>query len=645
MPNARSIFKNRWSFNALLIAIVLAMYVASINFGLIWDDPNWYQQGAGQSLGQIFTSLNTYQFYRPLAIGLNRLLISPTGIVNAPLAHLLQIAAHLIATLAVVPLLRVFKFNERTARIGAVLFAIYPLSYQAVAWQAPQQPIATLAVFVALLAADRFMQRDQVRYLIASLAAYAFGLLFQESALPFVFGFFWLTYFNRSTPTTSRKRWWPLLHLALALTYFFIWLNVPRQAGVTGRGLQLNVLVYGLQAIAFPVASLFSVALSEVPVAILALVFAAITLLLVVGVWRWQGWRAAMFGGMWIAAGVLPIVVGLSWSYVRTGSRLLYPASLGIAVMWASCIASLWTKRIWQRVFSLGLAVIVIAVSIGQWAQFQRVYLSGTQYLDSTIQTLVKSSHQSLLFVNYPDRIELRPAPYPLGNWGLILAPVVQNLSDYAVAKVGISASDQSLAAFQVGTDDRGAWPYTVFMRGEDTPAQKLYAVAAKTDRVLITDYLPDGQLHLREVGAIRSSQLITSNIATFDDAAHAMHAAQLISATVIISDDLEVTLVWHCLQPLREGDTIFVHHWRDGVFVNAYDGDSLGGLIPLEVWQVGNDVLDVRTIAIPDFDPAHDTIRTGIYNRYDGVRYVAVDVNGQRLPDDAAPITYTKPH
>ena len=35
MPDARSILKSRWLFNALLIAIVLALYAGPINFGLI----------------------------------------------------------------------------------------------------------------------------------------------------------------------------------------------------------------------------------------------------------------------------------------------------------------------------------------------------------------------------------------------------------------------------------------------------------------------------------------------------------------------------------------------------------------------------------------------------------------------------------
>lgn len=633
MPNARSILKSHWLFNALLIAIGLGLYAASISFGLIWDDPRWYQQGAGQSLGQLFTSLDTYQFYRPLAIGLNRLLIAPTGVVDAPLAHLIQIAAHLIATLAVVPLLRAFKIDNRTARISAVLFAIYPLSYQAVAWQAPQQPIAMLAVFSALLTADRFMRRDQLRYLIASFAAYAFGLLFQESALPFVLGFFWLAYLNRSTQTTSLKRGWPLLHLVLAAAYFMIWLNVPRQAGVTGRGLQLNVLAYLLQAVAFPIANLFSGALIDVPVATLAMGFAAITLLLLVGTWRGQGRRTALFGGAWIAAGLLPILVGLSWSYVRIGSRLLYPAALGIAVVWGSCIAGLWTKRIWQRALSVGLAAIVIAISIGQWWQFQRVYLLGTQYLDRTIELLANARDQSVLFINYPDRIELRPAPYPLGNWGLILAPVVQNLSDYAVSKVGGSAGDQSFSSFQVGAKERGAWPYEVSMRGEDTPTEKLFGVAAKSNRVVVTDYLPDGQLRLREVGAVRSNTTLTSYAATFEE------SVQLIAGTINVKNEVQLTLTWRSLKPLSVDATMFVHLWKDGVFVSAHDGDSLGELLPLSAWQPGFEIVDVRHISLSGLAAGRYEVRVGLYQRSNGTRYPAFDANGSRLMDDAAPI------
>jgi hypothetical protein len=61
--------------------------------------------------------------------------------------------------------------------------------------------------------------------------------------------------------------------------------------------------------------------------------------------------------------------------------------------------------------------------------------------------------------------------------------------------------------------------------------------------------------------------------------------------------------------------------------------------LIPLVVWHPDDVVIDVRHLPLVDFDPAHDELRVGIYNRYDGVRYVAMDANGRRQPDDALPL------
>jgi hypothetical protein len=245
--NAAARFIRRYWFSLGLIGLVLLLYASSINFGLIWDDPRWYAQGEGQTLWQLFASLDTYQFYRPMAVWLNRQLVTPDGVIAVQTAHFIQIAAHLLAVLAVVPVLSVFKFERQHARLAALIFALYPLSYQAVAWQAPQQPSAMLAVFVAILLAARFVQRNRSRYLIASLAAYAFALLFQESALPFVVMFFWLAFFNGpiSRPTLQRRTFWPLLHLALAVIFFVIWLNVPKESGITGRGLDARVLAYG----------------------------------------------------------------------------------------------------------------------------------------------------------------------------------------------------------------------------------------------------------------------------------------------------------------------------------------------------------------------------------------------------------------
>lgn len=628
---AVSSFVRRQWFNLGLAALVLLLYAPSINFGLIWDDPSWYAQGEGQTLWQLFTSLDTYQFYRPLAIWLNRQLVAPDGVIAAQTAHLIQVITHLLTALAAAPLLRAFNLDRRHAQLAALIFALYPLSYQAVAWQAPQQPIATLAVCVALLCAARYTRRRQTAYLIASLGAYAYALLSQESALPFVAMFFWLAFFN-PPPTRAacpRRNFWPLLHLALALIFLVIWLNVPRVGGVTGRGLDARVLAYGLQGVTFALAAPLSSPLSGLAVNTLIIVFAAGWLALTLGVWAWHGRRAALLSALWITAGLLPVVIGLSWSYTRIGARLVYPAALGVAIAWGGWVAQLFATGGRRRAVGLAVALGVVGVSIGQWASFQQVYQHGTRFLDETIKALSPQPDRSILLINYPDRLWVWPSPYPLGEWGLILAPVVQNVSDYAVAATGRSAQTVSRSAFRVGADDRAAYPYAVFMRGEDTPPATLAEVAAQTDRVWLTDYAPDGELKLRDVGALRPATSAAYRV-QFGE------AAQLIESRI---DGATVELTWRAISPLREGDTIFVHLWRDGAFVAAFDGDSLGGLIPPANWPRNTEVVDVRAIATGDLPSGPYEVRVGLYNRGDGARYPAVEAQGNRLPDDAAPI------
>ena len=624
--NAASQTVQRHWFSFALIGLVLLLYAPSIQYGLIWDDPKWYAQGQGQNLWQLFTSLDTYQFYRPIAIWLNRQMVAPTGIIAAQTAHMIQISAQALAVLAVVPLLSVFKFERRHAQLAAVIFALYPLSFQAVAWQAPQQPIAMLAVFMAILLAARFRQRRQARYLIPSLFAYAFALLFQESALPFVVMFFWLAWFNEPVKrlTLQRRDLWPLLHLALAAMFFVIWLNVPRDSGVTGHGFDARVLAYGLQGSVFPFAAALAQQLRGTPATTLIAVYAAIWLLLTIGVRRWQGKRTAAVSALWLLAGLLPIIVGLSWSYTRIGARLLYPASLGIAMLWGGWAAQLFVPIVWRRAIGVITAIGLVWISISQWSAMRALYEQGTRYLDETIAQLSQQPDRSTLLVNYPDRLWLRPEPYPLGEWGLILAPVVQNVSDYAVAKTGHSAATQSLSAFRVGADQRGAYPYEVFTRGEDTSPEKLAEVAAQFDRVALTEYAPDGSLTLREVGSIQPISAATYRV-------QFANAAQLIEAQI---EGTAIKLVWRALSPLREGDTIFVHVMKDGQVVETLDGDSLGGLLPPAKWPLNVEIGDVRSAG--QLPPGHYEVWAGLYNRNDGTRYRAADAQGQRLSDDA---------
>ncbi len=620
-------------FYGLLAGLVLALYAPSLRFGLIWDDPEWYRQGAGQSLWQLFTALPSYQFYRPLAILLNRTLVSPVGAVNAPAAHAIQIEAHLASTLLLAPVLHALGLGRRQARLAALLFAVFPLSYQAVAWQAPQQPLALFWVLLALWLAAQASRGRPWLGLSLSVSAYAAGLLFQESALPFALAFVWLAVVQRRAGPSRLPAAWPLLHLAVAGAYTLVWLSVPRKAGVTGAGFDPQVAAYLLQGVVFPLAHALTGWAVRWSSAGLVALFATASGLLAAAVWRWTSRRAALLSVAWIGLGLLPAWAGLSWEYVRIGERVFYPAAPGVAVLWAGVVVWMARGPRWRRAAGLAAAAALLSVSIWQGLQFYQLYRMGTSFLAETVGLLSAQPAGRLVFVNYPDRLEIRPPIYPRGNWGLILAPVGLGLSGFAVAATGQSAAEQSLAVFAFGVPDREAWPYRLDLRGTDTSAEGLVEAALGADAVYVTDYRPSGQMRLREVGAIRPLAGQAPPVAVFDQ------AVQLLRAEVQSGDRPGLRLMWSRQQPLEYDTTVFVHFWQGDDFRGGADGDSLGGLVPLFVWPSGAAIEDVRAFDDLPYEPGAYEVRIGLYRRDTLERLPALAADGTRYVDDSVPV------
>lgn len=625
----------RWRqiwFYLFLAAVVVALYGPSIDFGLIWDDPRWYRQGEGMPIWQIMTSLPTFQFYRPLTILLNRLLVSPHGIVNARLAHAMQIGAHLAATLISVPVLRVLGFELWPARLAALVFAIHPFSYQAVAWAAPQQPLTMVLVELAILAAWGFSRRGKALYLLASLAAYGAALLSQESALPFVFVFLWLAVIRWGQARDPLERFWPLLHGSLAVIYGLIWLHVPRADGITAIRFDIKALAYLLQGIAFPVAHALAGHLASWSPFQLVGLFTVVWAALAWGLCARRKWRAALVACAWILAGILPIWAGLSWDYVNFGSRLLYPATLGIAGLWGGWMS--WAMGedrhgCLQGVGSFVL-IVVIGLSLRQWYLFHRLYQVGTRHLAHTIAVLSAQPGARTLFINYPDRITLKKQPYPLGYWGLLLAPVVQELSDYAVAATGQSAETISLASFPLDAGTRAAWLYHVDLRGEYRDPEQFFEIAKGLDAIYLTLYLPNGRLALRQVGSIAQDDQAAPSV-VLGERIHLVDGR--VTSSFAVGRLVSLETAWRLVGRAEAGDTIFVHVLDEaGRRVEGADGDVLGGLIPMTAWQRGWLVHDRREIPVGDLPPGEYRLGLGLYNRNTGVRYPALLRDGTAL-------------
>jgi hypothetical protein len=82
------------------------------------------------------------------------------------------------------------------------------------------------------------------------------------------------------------------------------------------------------------------------------------------------------------------------------------------------------------------------------------------------------------------------------------------------------------------------------------------------------------------------------------------------------------ITLTWQTSQPIGEDLAVFVHWLRGGPQPIAQaDGSPAGGYLPMPAWRVGDQIVDERTVQLPDRARAGDVVRVGIYRREDNHR------------------------
>ena len=123
----------------------------------------------------------------------------------------------------------------------------------------------------------------------------------------------------------------------------------------------------------------------------------------------------------------------------------------------------------------------------------------------------------------------------------------------------------------------------------------------------------------LSEVGSVLPSEDAPAGaLATFGE------VAQLLGAeTDLAGDALHLTLQWLSIGGASPDDTVFIHlSGPDFAPVAQADGDALGGLLPLYVWQAGDIIEDRRIVA--DLPAGEYDLIVGLYNRSTGERLAA---------------------
>lgn len=640
----------------LILLLTTALYAPALNFGFWWDDPVWYSHMPGRAWWELLLPVPEFQYYRPGSMLYVSLFLRDDGTYAAPLLHWAQIGWHLLNGALLLAIARRLRLNRWAAGIALLLFLLHPFLYQAAAWAAPNQPMAGAFQNGAWLLFLVAQARRERRLYGLSLLLFFAALTLQESGAALAPAPLLLAWSQRMVadrdgwrlPALLRHGWralwgWPLLYLLLGGLFTLVWALAPRKEGITGVALDGRTAVYLWQGWVYPLLGRLrgydpEMAQPFVWVAALFLLVSAALL----------GWAArrgrgavALAAWLWGLLAILPAVIGLRYSYVAVGPRLLYAAAPGIVLLWAAALGGAGRKT---PLVGAALALLIAGQSGLLLRQFATMYAAGTAHLQQTVTVLSAPEGQSALFVNYPDRYAPRRAPYPLGYWGMTLAPVVVELGDFPPVLTGAAAQTTSRAAPWLDAAAREAAPWQVDMRGVIVTPDELLALAAGQDGVYVTEYGANGRFTLRFVGKLAAAADSGCALARFGD-------ALCLQAVALTPTDagLQLDLRWQALAPLPPALTVFVHLGAPGQPPLAQaDGDGWGGLLPPALWPVDRLVVDRRVLAgetavsTETAVPAGMSVRVGVYDRLTGERWSAVAVvdGAERpLPDGAWPV------
>lgn len=645
----RHFFSTRWAIRLALLALLLATvrhYQSALHFGFWWDDPVWYSHMPGRSWWQLLLPIPEFQYYRPGSMLYVSFFLRDNGTFDVFLLHWLQIGWHLLQVALSFAIVRLLRLGRWPAIFVALLVALFPFSYQATAWAAPNQPMAAAFQGAAWLFFLLGTRRRHGGWYGASLALFFLAMMLQESSVALAFVPFLLLLVVKVDGQSWAQAWqhgrswlrhpfqtgwlWPLLYPLVALLFVVGWSQAPRQEGITGLIFEGKTAVYLLQSVAYPLlARLNGYAPDHQVTAVVVLaivVFTTCGLLWLAA--RQKRLGLALAGLGWALMSLLPAIVGLRFSYVSLAPRLLHIAAPGIVLLWVS---ALWGRdgRSWLAWLGRLLLVGIALQSSLLLRQFEPLYAVGTAHLQATIDTLAGSNNGRLLFINYPDRYAPKRPPFPLGYWGMTLAPVVVELDDFLPLVTTATAESASYSMPWVD-QMRQAEVYDVDLRGVIIQPAELARLAVDYDAVYLTRYGADGRFQLQAVGrlaALNSQECV----AVFDETICLQEVALRSRA-----DQMEVRLTWSTAAPLPPEYTVFVHLGQAGVPPIAQaDGDTWLGMLPLADWPVATAVIDLRTLPrLPRSEPLQ--IRLGVYNRVSGERLAGVDAGKRPLPDNA---------
>lgn len=609
----------------MMLLATAALYAPSLGYGFLWDDPIWFRRVVGKAWWQLFAPMPDNQFYRPGTLLIIRLFARPDGTFPIVAMHAFQVALHLLNTVLVARLARLLGADEGVASLTASFFAAFPLAAQAVVWAAPQQPWVVALMLLVLNLYPSVQRRGGWRW-PGLMALFLFAMMVQESAvqmLPFLF-LFDLRRDGSFRKTAGRPQLWGFV--AVAVLYLALWFAVPKHHGETGISFEPRVALYLLQAPAWPL--LGRVGGATVPISLLPWLEGGV----LAALGAWLAWRRRSFffvwGAGWFAAQLFSAWAGLRESYVFLSPRLFYLAAPGLALLWASALAP---RRVSGRaLLALLAASSMLAQGVRLIRRQERDYAFGLVPLRQAVERLCRDGRGgSFLFVNFPDRYRERSPIFPLGYWGVTLAPIHVPLGHFADVTCARRAQTLSFSVPALDLQAREAMPWQVDMRGSPVDLPVIHRHLLDGATLYVTRY--EGERMRLEAGGRVLPAAEGEALARFGDVAALLD---------LRADEEGLRLRWRSLGGAGSEIVVFVHLLdEEGRLVAQDDGAPASSLLPFALWSPGEVVEEWRHFAIDTgrrVPPGRYVVEVGLYDWRTGERLDAVGRGGEPLPNGA---------
>jgi hypothetical protein len=650
--------------------LTFLMYGESLSLPFFFDDFVHYPFVEANEVADIWLTTDELAYYRPLNFTLWRLTYDAMQRHHPVVDHAINLILHAINGVMVGWLAaRLWGKGGRRfpvvakedtavdwwrAAISATLFILYPFSYQAVPWVGSLSHMLVTALIMLSLTCYVQMRRTGLFFwgvaslLFAVLAPFAHenGVL----VMPFVV---LIELTTPESPDRFRRALRAGVIWSLPLLFYLpVWFSLPRvdSGALFPNNLEgvLQNTAYFLQGFFYPFTGLGGWLYHARNVNDMVAVAGLSGLGIVVAIWVQLANKAtlrSLLPWLWCILASLPAILFLLFEYVINGPRLLMVASVGAAWLWTDVLllfvrgANIGSRR---RMLRVAIAVLVVTILLGQNARFVRERMDLHQILGDGFSQVVEATARAneagkeAIVVNFPSWLAAKRSDYALGHDGVLFWP------DYVPPGIFIAVHTGEFGDLNFVRVDAIRPDLETIYYGLTGPAPDWTALSSVPSQVLMTEYGAEN-LSLVPVGELITSAAISDEpVATFEISSGETAVTLLDASTEVSDDGVRVLLKWQVSGMLNDS-TVFVHLLdRNGQLIGQADGDPLGGSFPFELWPNDGPIMDTRLIAVEG--AAASGVLIGLYERGSGERLAAFGADGERLQDNAVPVTIGLP-